>query len=473
MTASTALAEWRAHPAKMVRDLFKVDPDVWQEEALEAFPHTSRLAMQACTGPGKTALLAWLGWNFMLTRPHPVIGCASINADNLKANLWTELSRWYQASPLLQDLFVMQKTEILSREHPNTWKIEARSWARDADQAAIGNALRGLHAQYIMWLLDECGAMADAVLPTCEAIFSGEPAEAHIAMAGNPTNLSGPLYTAATKARSDWKVIEITADPDDPRRTPRVSKEHAEQQIRLYGRDNPWVLINIFGRFPPGSLNALIGPDEVSAAMKRSYRDHEIGQASKVIGVDVARFGDDKSVMAKRQGVQMFNFRVARNIDSTQGAGWVMREALEWSSDATFVDDTGGFGAGWIDQMRALGHKPVGVAFSGEAANKGRYFNKRTEMAFELVEWIKSGGALPDCPELLSALTQTTYAFKGDKMLLEPKDDVKKKLGYSPDEMDAAMLTFAYPVVPNVDMRRIIPNGQRRHTFEYNPFEAA
>jgi hypothetical protein len=86
------LIVWKLKPYAMVEDLFGVIPDPWQKEALEAFPHAPRMAMKACAGPGKTALLAWLGWNFLLTRPHPMIGATSVNAANLRANLWTELA---------------------------------------------------------------------------------------------------------------------------------------------------------------------------------------------------------------------------------------------------------------------------------------------------------------------------------------------------------------------------------------------
>jgi hypothetical protein len=232
-----------------------------------------------------------------------------------------------------------------------------------------------------MWLLDESGAHPDSIMPVCEAIFAGDPTEAHIVQAGNPTNLTGPLYAACTKARRFWHVIEITADPDDPKRTTRVSIEHARQQIATYGRDNPWVKVRVFGEFPPSSLNALIGPEEVSAAMKRYHGPHEIGNAAKIIGVDVARFGDDESALAFRQGIQAFPFRTYRNIDSTQGAGLVARAWEEFGAHACFVDDTGGFGAGWIDGLRRLGRSPIGVGFAGKPSD-GKYFNKRAEMAF-------------------------------------------------------------------------------------------
>lgn len=466
--AALNIKRWRDDPVLMVRELFGVEPDEWQVDALRKFPKSPRLALKAAAGPGKTALLAWCGWNFLLTRPHPIIGVTSITADNLKANLWTELARWREKTPLLKAAFEMTKSEIYAKDHPTTWRAEARTWAKDADPAAIGNALRGLHSKYIMWLLDESGDYPDAIMPVCENIFSGDPVEAHIIQVGNPTKLSGPLYRACTSARGLWEVIEITGDPDDPKRSKRISLEHAKEQIRQYGRDNPWVMINILGQFPPSSLNALIGPDEVKAAMQRYYRDYEIGAAPRVMAVDVARFGDDSCSLCKRQGIQMFPFAKKRNIDSTQGAGWISREWDDWKADACFVDETGGFGAGWSDQMRLLGKTPIGIQFAGEPQDRERYFNKRAEMAFEFVEWIRRGGALPESNELLSALTQTTYSFRGDRLLLEPKEVIKVKLGYSPDDFDSAMMTFGAPV----SARNVRQRGGNRSAVQdgYDPF---
>ena len=461
-------AAWREHPGLMVRELFDVEPDAWQQDVLELFPKSPRIAMKACTGPGKTAVLAWLGWNFLLTRPHPVCGATSISGDNLKANLWTELARWRSKSPLLERLFEQTKTAIFSREHPETWKMEARTWAKDADATQIGKALRGLHGPYVLWLLDETGDYPAAILPIVEAIFSGEPIEAHVVQAGNPLNRQGPLYHAHTH-RSLWVVIEITADPADPRRTPRVSVEHAQQQIDEWGRDNPWVLVNIFGQFPPSSMNALIGPEEVEAAMKRYYRDYEIGNAPKILGVDVAREGDDASVIFKRQGIQAFKMLKQRNITSTQGAAIVNREWEDWDADAAFVDGTGGFGSGWIDQLAQLGRAAISVHFSSNAHQHGRYFNKRAEMCMDAVQWIKRGGALPESRELLRALTETTYTHKNDRLLIEPKEIVKGKLGFSPDEMDAFILTFAEPVSPR-ETRGFKNRTRSAVSQDYDPF---
>ena len=472
------LRRWRDEPATMVRELFGVTPDAWQEEALQAFPRSPRLAMRAAAGPGKTAVLAWLAWNFLLTRPHPRVGVTSVTRSNLKAGLWAELAVWRGRAPLLQAEFEQTGDVIVARAHPQTWRLEARGWASDATKDQIGNALAGLHAPYVMWLMDETGTYPPSILPIAEGIFAGAPTEAHIVQAGNPWQRSGPLYQACVSSRSLWRVVEITGDPDDPQRSPRIPIEHARAQIAQYGRDNPWVMVTILGQFPPSGVNQLISEDDVIAAQKRYYREHEIGPAAKVIGVDVARFGDDSSVICCRQGIQCLPPITLRNVDSLQGAGRVARQWIEWQADACFLDATGGWGAGWGDQLRALGKAPINVNFAAEPHDRARYFNKRAEMYFEAAAWIKAGGALVPSAGLLSGLSQVTYAFKGDRFILEDKAQIKARLGFSPDEADAFVLTFAEPVMARAQ-QAILPGlnplalPSRSRAEDYDPIWSA
>ncbi len=470
LEAGSNLKRWREHPAAYVEERFGVKPDPAQAEALEAFPHQPRIAMQACTGAGKTSTLAWIGWNFLLTRPNPMIGATSISGPNLQANLWTEMARWRKVDPMLDNLFEQTSKSITNRQSPDTWKMEARTWDRSADANNMGNSLRGIHAEYVMWLMDETGGYPDALLPTCEAIFSGSPKEAHIVQAGNPIKRSGPLWKAASSGRRSWYVIEITADPDAPNRTPRVSVEHARQQIEDWGgRDNPFVMVNILGKFPLSDFNALISPDEVQEAMKRYYRPDAYQNMPRVMGVDVAREGDDASAIFCRQGIQSFPIIKLRGVTSIPGAGRVARKWEDWDADACFIDMGGGFGAGWYDQLVAVGRAPIGIDFGGAAHLNSRYANKRTEMYFDACEWIKRGGALPPSPEITAALTQTNYTFEkvGSRMILEPKLLVKKKIGYSPDEADAFVLTFAEPVT------KAARTGPQRMAVDYDPFREA
>jgi phage terminase large subunit len=92
-----------------------VEPDAWQVEFLRAFVKNQRLALKACKGPGKSAALAWVGWNFLLTRPHPKVVCTSITGQNLKDGLWTEMSKWQQKSPLLSKAFTWAAERITSQ----------------------------------------------------------------------------------------------------------------------------------------------------------------------------------------------------------------------------------------------------------------------------------------------------------------------------------------------------------------------
>lgn len=435
---------WRERPDIFVREVFSVTPDAWQDEVLRDFPTHPRQAMRACKGPGKTALLSWLSWNYLLTRPHPKIAAISISGDNLRDNLWAEMAYWQQRSPLLLELFQWRAERITCKAHPETWWMAARSWQKSADKSQQANTLAGLHAPYVMIIMDESGGIPDAVGATADAIFSGT-IEAHIVQAGNPTHLEGPLYRACTSGAHNWKNYSITGDPDDPKRSPRVSIEWARDQIRTYGRDNPWVLVNVFGQFPPSSINALLGPDDVDRVMGIHVPESAYAKAAKVLGVDVARFGDDSSIIFPRQGVVAFKPQQLRNVDSLQGAGAVARKWAEWKADGVFVDNTGGYGAGWIDQLVGLGRSPVGIGFA-QSPNDPRFANKRAEIIWDMHMWIKAGGALPDVPQLRSELTALTYSFKGDKILIAPKDIIKVQLGFSPDFSDALALTFSHPV---------------------------
>lgn len=469
--AQRAIKRWREHPVAFVREVLKVEPDAWQLDVLEAFPHHPRLAMKACKGPGKTALLSWLAWNFLVTRPHPKIAATSITSDNLADGLWTEMSLWQGKSSLLKETFEWQKTRIVNREHRETWWMSARTWPKSGNATQQSDTLAGLHADYLLFLIDEAGGIPDAVMAAAEAGLSGSRGgggkEAHIVMAGNPTHLEGPLWRACTSERDLWHVTEITSDPDDPKRTPRVSAQWAREQIAKYGRDNPWVLVNVFGRFPPSSLNSLIGPDEVREAMRRHYREDAYSFAAMVLGVDVAREGDDSSVIFPRQGVVAWVPTVLRNVDTIQGAGMVARQWTDRKADAVFIDNTGGFGGGWIDQLRVLRHQPTAVHFSGKADDP-RYANKRAEMWFRMCEWIKGGGALPESPELVAELTTPTYFFTGDRLQIEDKDQVKERLGRSPDLADALGLTFAAEVRKLTPLEEVRKNQPRK---AYSPFD--
>lgn len=451
--AQERIQQWRRDPVLFARDCFGIEPDAWQVDAMRAlggdYNPARRLCMRACTGPGKSATLAWMGWHrlacFAAPGEHPKGAALSITASNLKDNLWAELAKWQGRSKFLSEAFVWTKERIYAKEHPETWFLSARSFAADSDAEAIGRALSGLHSQFPFVLLDETGDMPIAVGRAAAQIYTGSPRDAAIIQAGNPTSTGGLLYESCGSPA--WNVITITADPADPKRTPRVSAEHAQEMIDTYGRENPWVMATILGLFPPGGFNSLLGADEVDAAMARVMRDDQLGNAPVILGGDVARQGDDSSAIVKRRGRQAYPIRTMRIPDTTVVAQQFAQEKDKHDADALFVDETGGYGAGVIDTMRSMGHHVTGVQFGG-AASDPRFFNKRSEMYWLLAEWVKAGGCLPQDRELKEELLAMSFAYQGDRMRLLEKQLVKDKIGRSPDRADALALTFAFPVAP-------------------------
>lgn len=446
--------KWRRDPIKFVRDEFHAEPDEFQADLLTAFgdPAKQRIAEKACKGPGKTAGLAMCAWNFLGTRPHPKVAATSISLANLQDNLWTEMAKWQARSEYLKRSFVWTKTRIFAKDHPETWWMSARSWSQSADKEQQANTLAGLHADYLLFLLDESGDIPDAVMAAADAgLATG--IETKILQAGNPTQLAGPLYRACTTERHLWHLIDITADPDSPRRSSRVSVKWAREQIEKYGRDNPWVLVNVFGEFPPTAMNVLLGPDQVSAAMRRYLRLEEYAHEAKVMGVDPGGYGGDRSVIFPRQGRAAFTPVVMRPNRAERGwtqtfAARIAQGAHKWGADMIFIDDTGGWGGGIIDLLQAKGLPVEGVNFSGKAMNP-RYKNRRAEMHFLAAEHVINGGALPSLPEIQREATASTYWLHDNQLQIEDKEQVRKvKLnGESPDLWDAFCLTFASPVV--------------------------
>lgn len=460
------IKRWREAPQLMVRELFGVTPDPWQDEALAAFPTTQRIALKASKGPGKTAFEAWVAWNFLLTRPHPNIAATSISGDNLRDNLWKEMAVWRNKSELLKAMFEWQTERIFLKDHPATWFMSARSWPKSANAEQLGNTLAGLHSDYIMFLIDESGSIPVPILVSAEAAMSS-CVEGHIIQAGNTNMLEGALYDACVTRKHLWKVINITGDPDDPMRSPRVSMEWAQEMIRTYGRESPFVKVMVLGEWPAASINALLGPEDVEAAMKRMYQERDIAHAARILGVDVADEGDDASVIFPRQGLVAFKPHVMRNISGEVGAGQVARVWNDWNVDSVFIDNTGGWAGVWRSTLKAMNRNPIPVGFAEGAMDK-QYANRRAEMYFLMAQWVKDGGGLPDVPELVAELTQTTYTIKGDQFLLEPKKLIKKKIGRSPDRADALALTFAQPVAPRAlaDMQ-----PKPRQEERYDPYE--
>lgn len=212
--------------------------------------------------------------------------------------------------------------------------------------------------------------------------------------------------------------------------------------------------------FTASRSDTLITMDLTAMGRSKSYTAGDILGAPGIMGVDVARYGDDRTAIIRRRGLVAFKPRVLAKLDNMTAADIIADEMSEFRPRAVFVDK--GEGAGVIDRLRMLGHRVIEADFGAAAINRARYANRRAEMWDGIRKWLVSGGSLPDDEGLTEELSMPVYSFDAsDRMVLEKKDKIKERMGKSPDLADALALTFFAPVMGD-DGGSARPGGARR-----------
>lgn len=473
--AALRIREWLHDPVRQVVDDFGVTPDPWQVDALRQFPKSPRLAIKACVGPGKSALLTWLIWNFLATRPYPKIAATSITGDNLRDNLWAELAKWQRRSKFLQAAFVWTAERIYARESPEEWWASARTWNRAASPEEMGSTLSGLHSEYVLVVIDEAGGVPSAVADTGEQALS-VGTEAHLVIAGNPTHRTGPLYDAFHDAAELWTPVSVTGDPDDPDRAPRVSATWARQIIAntAGGRDSYFVRTKILGLFPLGGENALVSTLDFEAAFGRTeskpipdedgvLQSRPLEAGLRRLGVDPGRHGGDPTVVVKVDGDLVLGFEEWARTGTTETARKVDRIALAGDFIEVAVDCIG-LGAGVVDALLDMEGRPYTVIPVDAGASPTKrgpvtpeqpkgiplYLNVRAQIGLETRGRFLDGTIALDesfrSTTLGAESTDLKYGeTKGrDVQRIEDKDDYRKRhKGNSPNYWDALALAIA------------------------------
>jgi hypothetical protein len=272
-------------------------------------------------------------------------------------------------------------------------------------------------------------------------------------------NLFSTLYFGAA-VWPDWGAKLYTVYDTDALSPEEVEKMKAEMSEQAFARE-------FLCDFAAEGENQLISLTDVEMAAHRVYKPGEMDHAPRILGVDPARFGNDRFVTMRRQGLQAFDPKIYRGLDNMTAAGLVAQEIEEWHPDAVFVD--AGAGSGIIDRLRQLGHTVMEVNFGGKPMSP-RYVNRRTEMWHLMAEAVRAGLAVPNIQDLKLELATPTYHFDAqNRIALETKDEIKKRMpgGASPDIADALALTYAMPVAP----RRTAPVGPPS-LQDYNPYDA-
>ena len=428
-------------------------------------------------GIGKSVLVAWLTKFILDTRPFSRGIITANTAEQLRTKTWAEVGKWHKLS-LTRDWFNYSSGRgAMSLVH----KKYAQEWRADAQTSREENseAFAGLHAANStpFYIFDEASAVPTKIFEVREGgTTDGEPMVFDF---GNPTRNTGAFFeNCVGKFRHRYNVRSI-----DSRSVYITNKKRIQQWVDDYGEESDFVKVRVRGVFPSAGTLQFIATEVAADAAAREVKVDKT--AALVIGVDVARFGNDQTVIYPRIGDDARSFEPVRinGADTVQVTGRVIRmiqdfRALGMECAGLFVDG-GGIGAGVVDQLNHLGYGPIEVQFGGKPIDGTLYRFRVDEMWGRMREALKTRLAIPPLTtqtgaDLQRQLTQREYGYTqaGNKLNLESKDDMKERVGgdfASPDIADALALTFAMDVAPR-SVTQSTPNAGVVQ-FDYDPYK--
>lgn len=413
-------------------------PDTWQMKMFEEIAKkllvdpdcNIREATASGHGIGKTACVAWIILWCMSTRAH-LSGVVTANTmSQLNTKTWRELALWYKRS-INRHWFKWSATKFWHREHPETWFVSA-----EPNTEHNSEAFAGRHAKYVLIIYDEASAIPDKIWEVTEGAMTTPRAMWFVF--GNPTKNTGRFKDCFEKDSKRWGNRHV-----DSRTCKMTNKEELNEWIETYGVDSDFVRVRILGIFPRAGAMQFIATDTVDRAMLGEIPYEAYCLFPVVLGVDVARYGDDKSCIAIRQGRKLLEVRKFRELNTMQLAAEVIECMREFSAAAVFVDVVG-VGAGVADRLSMLGHAVIEVNGGSVAYDEEAYYNKTSEMWDRMKKWMVGCDLPRRDSDMRQALIGREYYFDDkERIRMERKKDMKKRGLPSPDEADAIAHTFA------------------------------
>lgn len=435
----TGPREWQADVLRSIGERLRAG------HSLNLMPVLS--AISSGHGVGKSALVSWIVWWALSTLPDTRAVITANTEPQLRTKTWPEISKWARLA-INSDWFRVQGMSIVAAapDRAKSWRADAVTWSESNLEAFAGLHNKG---RRILLVFDEASGIDDRVWDVAEGALTDEATEIVWLACGNPTRATGRFHAAAHgRDRTRWHSRIV-----DSRTVPGTNAELLKEWADAYGEDSDFMRVRVRG-LPPkaSSMQFITTPDAAAAAA----RPPDPGwQDALILGVDVARFGDDATVIAVRKGrdAQSIPWVVLRGENTMTVASRVAALSAELRADMVFIDG-GGVGGGVVDRCRQLGVKCLEVQFGGKpdgafvSVDGSRYANKRAEIWGAMREWMATG-SIPPGAELQADLTGVEYGFTADNaILLERKQDMKRRGLASPDHGDALALTFAAPVLP-------------------------
>jgi hypothetical protein len=416
-------------------------PDYWHDEIFQTIkdylegPDQDPLFIAVASGHGaaKTFLAAVVIQWFMSCRAHPQVVCTANTESQLTTRTWREVAKWHKLAHN-SSWFDWTATSFYLKAHPETWKANAIPWSENNTEAFAGT-----HEENVLVVFDEASKISDKIWEVTDGIFTTKK---NIWLVfGNGTRNVGRFYDCFHKHKARWKTWNI-----DSRTCKAANKTYLEKLIEQYGgEDSDQSRVRVRGLFPKTATRQLISTDAVEKAQNYEADPKAWEFQPKVLGCDIARFGENSSVLIYRQGRKVFDPIVLPKQDLMATAHFIAESIKAERPLQTFVDGSG-MGAGVVDRLRQLNFSVVDVNFGNSSLNP-RFLNKRAESWWEMKEYVEGLCELPKDGKLRDELTCVEYDFtdKG-RIRLDRKSDIFEKYGFSPDRADALALTFSYPI---------------------------
>lgn len=386
-----------------------------------------------------SAILAWIVLWFMSTRHPAKAGCTAPTAHQLEDILWPEIALWHsRLEPELREKLKLTHLRLENADEPRLGFAVGRTARPEQPEA-----LQGLHSPNALIVVDEASGVADSIFEVAAGVMSTPGAIT--VLAGNPTRMSGMFRDTHLRPGfcERWSRHHVSSEEVDR------AAHHIEDIAARYGRDSNAFRVRVLGEFPTRDDDSVISLAACEAAVRRAGQVEPIRSVAPVWGLDVARFGDDRSALAKRCGnVLLEPVKAWQNKDTMQTAYLVQDEYAACDLDdrpARIYVDVIGVGAGVVDRMRELGLPVTGINVGEAAPANERYSRFRDELWFRGREWLLNGtSVLVDDRSLIAELCEPKYSFAATgKIVVERKQDLKDRGLPSPDLADAFLLTFA------------------------------
>lgn len=437
------ILRYRNDPVLFVREMLKADPDEKQQQVLNAIARGERrISVRSGHGVGKTTTLAWAICWWMFTRFPQKTVCTAPTSAQLFDALAAETKGWFKKlPPELAGLFDIKSESIHLLAAPEESFCSFRT-----SRAETPEALAGVHSDNVLLICDEASGIPEQVFEAASGSMSGH--NATTLLAGNPVRTSGLFFRTHHTLRDMWLTLHISCIDH-----PRVSPDFVRQMAIDYGEDSNPYRVRVLGEFPKADDDTVIPFELMETSLKRDVKPHLV---RSIWGLDCARFGSDRSSLAKRKGnVLQEKVKSWQGLDTMQLVG---RVKAEW--DATppserpeeICVDAIGLGSGVADRLRELGLPSRAVNVSESPAMKEKFINLRAELWWLARDWFFARDSnLCEDEALGGELVAVKYKYTSSgKIQIESKEDMKKRGMRSPDLADSFILTFAVPATTAV-----------------------